>query len=395
MRRARVKAASALAIACLVVLVAAGCGGSSKDDGSTGGSSGDPTKVTFLYAGPKNDQGYNESNVDFGAQLEEELGDEVEVTHADNVPYTEEAGKVAEQLIASGTDLIVDTAVYGEPVDNVCRDHPEEVSCLTVLPLSLVGEGELGPNMAGYYPEWWSSEFVMGAAAGLMTETNVVGGVNPLAIPLTNAYMNPFMLGCLHANPKCKMRLITINSYFDPPAASQAADTLADAGADVITGWVNDGSPCVAANERGLYAVGHYYDYSASCPDAILGTVMWSGPAYGEFFVDAARSVHDGSFEEKYGGQVHTIKFGQGAEAKLSEANLPPDVFAELEDIAASIEDGTLNPVTGPIKDNKGQLKVKAGEEFDLANPLEASPSLAEGGMIYGWDWQVEGIVGG
>lgn len=388
MSGARLVVLSCLAFAALIVVLS-GCGGSKS------GGSGDTTKVTLMYAGPKDDGGYNQASVDVGTAIEEAYGDEVEVTHADNVPYTEEAGQVAEQLVNTGTDVIIDTSGYGESLYNVCSDNQEAVDCLVPLPLVLAGEGELAPNMAGFYGEWWKANFVMGAAAGLMTETDVIGAVNPLDIPLTNSFMNSFMLGCQYTNPGCRMRVITVNTYFDPPAASQAADTLADAGADVITGWVNDASPCVAAEGRGLLAVGNYYDYSAACPTASIGTAAWAGDNWEKWFVEQVGFVRDGTFEEKSGGTVHEIPFGEGMEAVLDKKNLPPDVRAQVEKLSAEIKSGELNPYTGPIVDSTGKTRVPKGEEFDLEDPANAHPSLAEGGVIYGWDWQVDGIVGG
>lgn len=375
-----------------MVLVVIGCGGS-KNGGS--GGSGDTTKVTLMFAGPKDDEGYNQGSADVGAAIQKAYGDEVEVTYADNVPYTEEAGQVAQQLVNTGTDVIIDTAGYGESLYEVCKKNEEAVDCIVPLPLVLAGEGELTPNMAGFYNEWWKANFVMGAAAGLMTKTNVIGTVNPLSIPLTNSFMNSFLLGCQYTDPDCKMRVITINTYFNPPASSQAADTLADAGADVITGWVNDGSPCVAAQERGLLAVGNYYDYSSACPDASLGTAAWSGTNWNKWFVEQVGLVRDGTFEEKSGGKVHKIPFGEGVEAVLDKKNLPADVRTKVEKIATEIESGELNPFTGPIVDTTGKTRVPAGEEFNLDDPPNADPSLAAGGLIYGWDWQVKGMIGG
>ena len=332
------------------------------------------TKVSFLYAGPMHDDGYNQGNFEIGAAIARHFGDKVQVTNADNVPYTEQVGKVAEQLIATGTDVIIDTGGYGEVLEDVCRAHPN-VDCMLPLP-----QGKLAKNMAGYYPEWWKQEYVLGAAAGLMTKDNVIGAVNPLAIPLTNSYMNSFLLGCQATNPQCKMRTITINTYYDPSTSTQAATTLANAGADVLTGWVNDSSPCQVAQQRGLLAVGHYYNYVKACPQAMMSAAEWGGnEEYNQWFIDQVERAREGTFQ---GSEIHLIKFGEGANLTEWGPKVPADVRKRADKIARELEAGELNPFKGPMTDNRGKLRVEDGK------------ALSEQFLVSGWDWRLKGLIG-
>jgi simple sugar transport system substrate-binding protein len=368
----RVAGLAAAGIGICVALGVAGCG-----DGEAGAGAGsaDATKVSFMYAGPMHDDGYNQGNFDIGTAIAEHFGDQVEVTHADNVPYTEQAGKVAQQLIATGTDVIIDTSGYGDVLDDVCRAHPDDVVCLIPLP-----QGELGENMAGYYPEWWKQEYVLGAAAGLLTESDVIGAVNPLSIPLTNSYMNSFLLGCQATNPKCTMRTVTINSYYDPSTSTQAATTLANAGADILTGWVNDSSPCQVAQQRDLLAFGHYYDYVDACPDALVRTAVWGGDEqYNAWFIDQVEAARAGTFA---GGDTHLIEFGKGANLSQWGAKTPAEVKERADAIAQELKTGKLDPFQGPMTDNKGEQRVPEGEK------------LTEEFLVSGWDWRLKGLIG-
>ncbi len=343
--------------------------------GASAGSSDDVTKVSFLYAGPMRDDGYNQGYYETGVAIKKHFGDKVEVTNADNVPYTDQVGKVAAQLVATGTDVIIDTGGYGEALEDVCRKQ-QQVVCLLPLP-----QGELKQNMAGFYQEWWKQEYVLGAAAGLMTESDVIGAVNPLTIPLTNSYMNSFLLGCQATNPDCKMRTVTINSYYDPSASTQAANTLANAGADVLTGWVNDSTPCQVAQKRGLFAVGQYYDNASACPKEMIGTAVWGGdPQYAEWFIDQVDATREGTFE---GGDVHMIKFGEGANLAPWGDSVPADVRKRADRIARDLTTGKLDPFVGPMTDNRGKLRIPAGEK------------LPEAFLVSGWDWRLKGMIGG
>ena len=41
--------------------------------------------------------------------------------------------------------------------------------------------------------------------------------------PLTLQAINTFAMGCASVNPKCRVRVIFINNYYDPPHNAQAA----------------------------------------------------------------------------------------------------------------------------------------------------------------------------
>ncbi len=45
--------------------------------------------------------------------------------------------------------------------------------------------------------------------------------------------------------------------------------------------------------------------------------------------------------------------------------NMPADVAAKAKAVKESIRDGKFHAFTGPIKDNKGNLQLKAGEIAD------------------------------
>ena len=59
--------------------------------------------------------------------------------------------------------------------------------------------------------------------------------------------------------------------------------------------------------------------------------------------------------------------------------SIPADVVAKAKELIEGIKDGSVYPFTGPLKDNKGELKVPAGTKLTFAD-LEKM------------DWYVEGI---
>lgn len=362
--------------AAFLSLGAVACGGSG-DGTATGGdadgaASGDVKKVSFLYAGPLKDGGFNESIAAIAASLDE--SPDIEVANTDNIPFTDRAGRVLEQLVASGTDVIVDAAGVADQVIAVCESHPS-ISCLTVYP-----QGDLPANVGGWSHDWWNQEYAQGVAAGLTMKedpdsTNTIGWVQSFEIPLTFAVVNAHLLGCQSVNPDCKMRLININNYYDPPGSTQAAETLADAGVDMLNSWVNDTSVCQVAERRGLPTFGHYYDYRASCPTSMIRSALQLGEGW---FTSQIEAMAAGDWTP----ETPILPLEPGS-SWFSEwgAEVSEDVQRQTDAVIAQLQSGELKPFAGPIKDQKGTVRIKEGDAV--------SPEV----LYSGWDWYVEGVI--
>jgi basic membrane lipoprotein Med (substrate-binding protein (PBP1-ABC) superfamily) len=90
-----------------------------------------------------------------------------------------------------------------------------------------------------------------------------------------------------------------------------------------------------------------------------------------------AQSVIDGNFKPGF------VRQGI-AEGMMAVAPFGPSVPAEtrklVNDAVASLAKG-FNPFTGPVKDNKGVIRIPAGETWG-------------GDKMGNFDWLVEGAIG-
>jgi simple sugar transport system substrate-binding protein len=99
------------------------------------------------------------------------------------------------------------------------------------------------------------------------------------------------------ANPKATVRVVWLDTWFDPAKERDAAQTLIDQGADVLTH--HSASTAVAqtaqANfrSRGVRVVAYPSDMRAFAPDAQLVAIVhrWGG-----FYTRVAQSVLDGTW---------------------------------------------------------------------------------------------------
>jgi simple sugar transport system substrate-binding protein len=175
------------------------------------------------------------------------------------------------------------------------------------------------------------------------------------------------------------VRVVWLNTWFDPAKERDAAQALIDQGADVLTH--HSASTAVAqtaqANfaRRGVRVVPYPSDMRAFAPDAQLVAIVhrWGG-----FYTRIARSVLDRTWQPTpvWGG----IASGMVDVDAIAPA-VPADVRAGLAAERAAIVAGKLVPFAAPLRDNAGALRLARGALDDA--------------QIKTMDWLVEGVVGG
>ncbi len=366
-------------VLCLVaVLGVSACGSSSDDDDSNGSSgettSGDaakkPAKAAWLGFGPKNDNGFAEVHWKAFQAVDEALGDQVDQVWTDNVPFSEEATQITENHVADGRNLIIDTGAIGDLFLDVCGDNPD-LHCIEQYYV-----GELPENVSTYYTKFWDQQYLLGIAAGKLTKSGTLGYAAPFKIPLVKSAINAWTLGCQSVRPDCETRIIYINTWYDPPKSNQATNSLIDAGADVVNSMVSDPGYCGVAEKRGVWAAALYRDWSDICPNAYYNTMWWD---FNDYFIDEMTLELNGKWT---GGRRVLLGINEGAGLGPWGKNVPEDVKAPVEEVEQKIKDGE-NVFVGPIKDQNGKVRIAEGEE------------ASEDFLYSGWDWLVEGVVGG
>ena len=74
----------------------------------------------------------------------------------------------------------------------------------------------------------------MGQIAAKMSKTGTVGYIASFPIPEVVMGINAFMLGAQSVNPDFKVKIVWVNTWFDPGKEADAAKALIDQGADII-----------------------------------------------------------------------------------------------------------------------------------------------------------------
>jgi len=327
----------------LVAVLALGMGGAQAQEKKPG----EKLKVGFVYVGPVADYGYSYQHDQSRKALAAALGDKVETSFLENVPEADSERSI-EKLARSGAGLIFTTSFgFMEPTLKVARKFPK-------VKFEHATGYKQDKNMGTYLARTYEGRYVGGFIAAKMTKTKKIGYVASFPIPEVLRDIDAIQLALNKYNPGTEIKVVWVNSWFDPGKEADAANALIDQGVDVVFQHTDSPAPIQAAERRGVYAVGYASDMAHFGPKAVLTSIVndWA-PHY----IQATQSVIDHTWkpQDYWGG----LKEGT-VELPISDL-VPAPVKAEAEQIIADIKSGAFQPFTGSIKDQAGVEKIPAG----------------------------------
>ncbi|MFQ5912841.1 MAG: BMP family ABC transporter substrate-binding protein [Nitrospinota bacterium] len=325
--------------------------------GMTGPSGAQPegpikkVKVALVLPGPVGDAGWNLAHLRALKALNKALP-YVETHYTDSVPEGAEAERVFATYARKGYHVIIAGSFgYMDPALNMAKKFPK------VVMMHCCGY-KTAPNMATYYVRDFEVGYLAGILAGRMTKKNIIGFVGSHPIPNIVLNINAFAIGVRSVNPKAKVHLVWIQSWYNPAKEREAAESVLDVGADVVAQYVDSPAVQQVAEKRGAYSIGIYSDMSAFAPKAHLTSQVWN---WGAIFNDVVKRVHEGTWKnDKY---LWGLKEGAVELSPFSQA-VPPSVRQLIEQRTTAIKEGRLNIFTGPIRDQKGAVRVPAGKKL-------------------------------
>lgn len=324
-------------------------------------------RIAFLYDGKADDEGWNAAHEKARLAIEAAYGDKVVTEAVERVPWTPAAAQTVEQLIADGAELIVDNGLFYGLVTRVVEENPD-VKWLTI------GTPE-HDNVTFYYSETSYTTFLLGMAAGLVTETNQLGWLCGYGSDDEWVDVNAFHYGARSVNPDVTTNAACIQAYYNPAGARAVATRLIESGVDVLYGYVGAPAYVQVAGNLGAWSVGQYNDHSAYAGDTYLGTFMMD---FDDIFVSEVGMLLDGTWE---GGRFAVPFFPGGTDVTDWGSNVPQDVIDRVMAVRSQIIDEFYWPFVGPAVDVDGVEHYAEGEEI---------PYDEAGGY---WPWLLEGIV--
>jgi basic membrane protein A and related proteins len=256
----------------LTVGLLAGCGSknsgaqgetASGAEGDQGGQAASGKRVALVLAEKMGvnpfytmmDEGLKKAGEDFGVEVK---------TIESTDPSAFEQNLRA--TLAENYDLII-TATFNaeDALKKVAAENPDK-------PFAIIDTVVDAPNVRSVVFREHEASYLLGAAAGLATKSNVVGNVVALDIPLLKKFTGGFEQGVKSVNPDAKILVNYVGSFTDPAKAKELALLQNSEGADFVMGMaaVGDLGVFEAAKEKGFYTAGQDTDRTVVDPEHVV-----------------------------------------------------------------------------------------------------------------------------
>ncbi|MFK7858957.1 MAG: BMP family ABC transporter substrate-binding protein [Granulosicoccus sp.] len=319
----------------------------------------DVFKIGYIYPSPAGDVGWAHELDRGRLAIEEKFGDKVESVVVENIPEGPDAARIMNQMAAQGVDMLM-LGSFGYMNDGLkTAQRYKDIDFIHASGYKLLD------NLGNFQTRNYESAYVAGMGAGYVTKSNTIGMVAAYAIPEVVGLINAFTMGAQSVNPNISVKVVWLNSWFDPSKAQESARSLIAQQSDVIFSIYQDTPSVVTvAEEEGVYVVNTSSDMKAYAPNHLLVSMQIS---WADYFISQVQASMEDTFEGSafWGGMAdNAVSVESWSDDLSTEQRTALD--AKVADIAA----GTFHPFQGPVVDQDGDIKIAEGDTMADADLL-------------------------
>ena len=307
-------------------------------------------KAAFLFNRSIQDSAWNYWHNLGRLEAEEKLGDRLETTTR-IVPSRTEFSEEVDRLIADGYTAIFATSpvMLNSAVEPALK-HPE----VRFLCCSLLSNYT---NIRTYYIRFYEAKFLLGIAAGILSENGKIGYIADFPIYGVPAAANAFALGARMVNPQAKIYLNWFSaSWFDPELPFEDPEIRVICNRDIT-------APNRDARDYGLYV----RDGSEILHMATLV------PHWGLFYRLMTERILNGTFNQAESKEnVTNYWWGLGSNILdvAFSSRFDPYAARIIHHFREQIREGSFTPFEGELRDQSGVLRCDADRRLTPAEIL-------------------------
>ncbi len=352
--------------------------------------------VALVMLSTHDDGGWSQAQYDGLNYLQENV-DGVHTAYMETVAEGADSEQVFRALSRKGFDLIFGGSFgYMDSMEVVAEEFPD------IGYVHISGYKSNMKNFGNMFGAMEEMKYLAGMLAGSRAKVDgnpKTGIMATFTIPEEFRLANAFALGLQETCPECTLDVRWINTWHDPIIEREAADSLFDAGAQVvITGADTPASALAAADREGVWGI--TYDWSGSCTlDECLTAPYW---VWGPVFAEITEAARAGTYEygwhyfEADTGGLGLYGFMEGEEPQPGIADLPAEDVQLVRDTLAQMLAGEFDRFdlfSGPITDNQGNVVIEEGKSFSYNDIDQFAPGAEGLECEYGMYWWNENVT--
>ena len=311
-----------------------------------------PSKVraAFLFNRSIEDSAWNYWHNLGRLEAEEKLGDKVE-TAARIVPSRADFSGAIDDLISEGyTAIFATSPVMLNSSIQPALEHPD----VHFLCCSLLSNYK---NIRTYYIRFYEAKFLLGLAAGILSDNGKIGYIADYPIHGTPSAANAFALGARMVNPNAKIYLNWFSaSWFDAKNPFEDPEIRVICNRDIT-------APNHTARDYGLYL---------RSGDEIVNMATLI-PRWGLFYRTIIEMIQNGTFNPAENKQTVT-NYWWGLGSRIIDvafsARFDPYAARIISHFRQELREGSFSPFEGEIRDQAGTLRCDADRRLTPAEIL-------------------------
>ena len=246
---------------------------------------------------------------------------------------------------ADTADIIIGVGSELNMIGTVANDYPDKKF---VWVDNVMDDLASYPNLTCVSYKQNEGSYLVGYVAGKMTESNVVGFIGGMDIPVINDFYVGYAQGAKDANPDVKVVKNYTGDWSDTNLGAECGQALAAQGADIVfcCGGGSGAGAILKAEELKIKCIGVDQDMRITMPDyadyIICSMIKDIGASIEGLVTSVAESEDNWTGGEVFYAGMADGYVGAAFGGEDQEVLVPQDIIDELEPIKEKVLNGEL-----------------------------------------------------
>lgn len=309
-------------------------------------------KVGMILNVSHDDGGFNQAEYDAFQRSMKDLGlSDDQFIYVEGVSEeTVATTNAVEQMVDNGCNMIIGGSTgYAPILNDLAKKYPD---------VQFVQVGVPADNLITYHIRAYDAMYVIGYLMAEMSDSDQLGYVAGMSEASVRFSVNGFALGAKAYNKNATVNLLWANSWYDPAAETECANTLIASGIKYIGAGTTSSGVAQACQSAGAFCTGYDVDHTAYAPQSVAASFVFNWtPIYDDIVTNYVNSDYKVTVKNYFWGAEHDC-----AQIVFNKDIIPDQALADAEKVQEDIASGKIDVYAGELKDNEGNVLVEEGK---------------------------------